>query len=335
MAQLFKTIDIDFRPEDFLIKPDERVPKETLVGDEQVLNAPVIEKAFQRILADFVPYHNKAIFSLCTSTRPYLNSVKWKTYYELFGDQCDLIICSNGGIIPMNYMNCYPFHDYNAPHEGNKWDELYMQVFERRLTLFLEKNRKYYDKICFAFIPETRNYRSIEKLQNTNSLYEGSALIPDRDTYRKVLNGEDLYIGFPIQRYPTLSPAVLTQMDNYLETNSVPLKNLIDSYRNKSNKDLGVRDILQEVFDKMEYGRGYEMRELLQLGMSISSVYKSSTLIGGVKASTNNIEVKGTGLGQYNKNLFHKYNELFYKFGSQEQYGKYVDESVELIPKLF
>lgn len=335
LAEFFNKYGIELRPEDFLIKSNERVPKETLVGDEQVLNAPVIEKAFQGILNDFKPYHNKAIFSLCTSTRPYLDSVKWKTYNELFGNECDLIICSNGGIIPVNYMNCYPFHDYNAPHEGNKWDDLYKQVFERRLVTFLEKNRKYYDKLCFVFIPDTRNYTSIEKLQKTNNLFEGSALIPDRETYKKVLNNEDLYIGFPVQRYPTLSTSVLLQMDDYLQTHSSKLQKLIQSYANKPNKDLGVRDILQQVYDKMEFGRGYQMTELLQMGMTISSVYKSSTITGGVKASTNNIELKGTGLGQYNRNLFHKHGELFYKFGSLEEFRKHVKEEDLDTPKLF
>lgn len=320
---LFNSDGIQYRAEDFLFKQDERIPDSEISGDEKVLNSPLIEEAFQRILADYVPHHDKVIFSLCTSTRPYLHSVKWKTYHKFFGTDCDLVICSNGGIIPMDYMYCYPFLNYNAPHEGNAWDELYMKVFERRLCAFLEKNNKYYKKRCFVFIPETRNYRSIEKLKLTNSLFMESALIPDRKTYRKVLNGEDLYIGFPIQRYPTLSYSVLLQIEQYLGIRSTSFHELVKQYENKINKDMNIRDVIKHIYETIDYSEGYTINELIQMGMNICNVYKPSYIASGVKASTNNIDMKVSGYGQYNKNYFYYENDMYYKYTSQEEYNKH------------
>lgn len=327
---LFSLDGIQYRPEDFLLSKDERVPKEELKGDEKVLKSPVVEKAFQKILEDYVPHHDKIIFSLCTSTRPYLKSVKWKTYHQMFGEQCDLVICSNGGIIPMDYMNCYPFLDYNAPHEGNTWDELYMEVFERRLLAFLNKNKQYYKKICFAFIPDTRNYRSIEKLNIPNS-----KLIPDRETYRKVLNGEDLYIGFPVQRYPTLSYSILKQMEDYLEIHSNYLEELVKEYSNKRNKDMDIRQIIQFIYDNIDDIKGYTIEELIQIGFSICNVYKPSYISSGIKASTYNIDITTSGYGQYNKNLFYMENGLFYKYTSEEDYIKNKQHRITKTTSLF
>lgn len=154
---------INFRKESFLFKPSERCPDSELIGEAVLLKNPIIDVALDRIMEDYKPSNPYAIFSLCTSTRPYLNSVKWKAFYRDFGYCCDLIICSNGGIIPMEYMNCWPFLSYDA-HGDSSTDELYKELFEKRLTKFLGKFGDCWEKKIFTFIPSARNRQVIQKL---------------------------------------------------------------------------------------------------------------------------------------------------------------------------
>lgn len=80
---------------DFLIPRDEWGTEADIQGgDEHLLKSPIMNRAFNKILEIWRPRHKMALVSLCTSTRPYSKSRKWKTFKELFGDDCDLIICS-------------------------------------------------------------------------------------------------------------------------------------------------------------------------------------------------------------------------------------------------
>ena len=215
-----------WKPEDHLIPLTERVPDSELIGEEKVLNSPVVEQAFQKILQEYKPRNSIAIFSLCTQSRPYIKSLKWKILDECFGDVCDLIVCSNGGIIPSDYWNCYPYLTYDAPHTpSGKWDDLYCEIFGRRLKQFLSKHP--YDKCIFLFTPDTRNYKSILK-----NLESGWKLLPTPEMYRKTIDLEDVFIGIPRKSFGVLgvdclleiekicgySPALHTRIDRYTRT---------------------------------------------------------------------------------------------------------------------
>lgn len=205
---------INFRHEDFLFKNYERCPDEDLFGEEKVLHNPIIDTALDRIMEDYTPSHNKVIFSLCTSTRPYLKGIKWKTFYENFGTHCDLIICSNGGIIPMEYMNCWPYMTYDA-HSSAKFDDLYNELFERRLVKFLNKYSSHWDKKVFTFLPTSRNRKVIEKLQ-----YE--TLLPSMEVYEDIRkNGSP---GVNTIRYPQCAEQSLNEMATILDVPRKPHK---------------------------------------------------------------------------------------------------------------
>lgn len=198
---------INFRQENFLFKQNERCSDDELFGEEKVLHNPIIDVALDRIMEDYTPSHKKVIFSLCTSTRPYLKGIKWKTFYENFGNYCDLIICSNGGIIPMEYMNCWPYLTYDA-HSSAKFDDLYNELFEKRLTKFLGKFGNCWEKKIFTFLPSSRNRRVIEKLG-----YE--ALLPSIEVYNDVR--EHGSPGVNILRYPQCAEQCLNEMARVLE----------------------------------------------------------------------------------------------------------------------
>lgn len=197
---------IEFRPENFLFKEDERCSDEELFGEDKVLHNPVIDTGLCRIMEDYQPQHKYVIFSLCTSTRPYLKSVKWKTFYKNFGKQCDLVICSNGGIIPMEYMNCWPFLTYDA-HSSSKYDDLYNELFERRLTTFLDKFGDCWEKKVFTFLPKSRNRVVINKLGLEK-------LLPSEEVYADIReNGSP---GVNILRYPQCAHQSLNEIAEYL-----------------------------------------------------------------------------------------------------------------------
>lgn len=193
---------INFRSEDFLFNTSERCPDEELFGEDKVLHNPIIDVALDRIMEDYTPSHNRVIFSLCTSTRPYLKGIKWRTFYENFGSDCDLVICSNGGIIPMEYMNCWPYLTYDA-HSSAKFDDLYNELFERRLVKFLSKFGPYWEKKVFTFLPTSRNRRVIEKLH-----YD--VLLPSKEVYDDIRkNGSP---GVNTIRYPQCAEQSLNEM---------------------------------------------------------------------------------------------------------------------------
>lgn len=217
------------KEEDFLIPKDQRVPIEELTGEENVLNSSVIEKAFLGIMDDYKPRHRFVIFSLCTHTRPYIYSRKWDMLDKCFGDTCDLVVCSNGGVIPLEYMCCYPYMDYDAPHiPSGKYDQLYCDIFERRLRMFLKKYS--WEKCIFLFIPRSRNYNRLEEMKND---FQNWLILPTEEGYRRTIDFEDLFIGLPRRTFGVCGVDTLLEIESVVGR-SIYLHNLIDFY--KGNK---------------------------------------------------------------------------------------------------
>lgn len=180
-----------------------------LEGEEKVLNSKAVDDAFDRILADFKPKHNKVIFSLCSSSRPYITSLKWKSFHEHFGDVADLVICSNGGIIPIEYMCCFPFMEYDAHRANAGTDKLYKDKMKERLTRFLDKFGKDYEVIIYSFLPSSRNAEAIREMNGA-----GGVLLPTHDVYRDIIdNGCP---GVNSRRYPQCARQAIDEMAKHL-----------------------------------------------------------------------------------------------------------------------
>lgn len=191
---------------EFLIPREKWVAEEKIQGDEiKTLQSGVVEMAFQRICETWKPKHKIALVSLCTSTRPYSKSPKWKKFIETFGDAADMIICSNGGIIPIEYESCYPYLTYDAHGEG-KWDKMYINVCYRRLNQFF--NKFHYDLIVFNFRPKMRNRIAAQAFKRD---YKGDSdilILPTAEAYRKAQES-----GFPCGRmFPDLDPHVMQEL---------------------------------------------------------------------------------------------------------------------------
>ena len=188
---------IDNKPEAYLVPWHERpANNEGLMGEKPLLENPLIDKLCEKMREDYVPKHKFAIFSLCTSTRPYINSPKWRTFYKNFGEVADLVICSNGGIIPIEYQYCYPFTVYDA-HGNSETDELYKQKFKERLDLFLEKHANHWDKIILSFLPTSRNREVVKDYGQGNDKYY---VLPSQEVYDRIR--KEGSPGVNIMRFP-------------------------------------------------------------------------------------------------------------------------------------
>lgn len=202
---------INFKPECFLFKSSERCLDSELKGAKNVLTHPLGETGFNRILHDYTPCHNNVIFSLCTSTRPYLNSVKWKTLYHNFGNSCDLVVCSSCGIIPMEYMNCYPYTTYDAydAYNTTKFNDLYYSVFEKRILTFLDTFGHYWNKKIFLFSPNSVNTKVIRNLKL-------DYLVPSTTVYTDILKNGSFKEEINVFRYPLCAKQALNEISDCL-----------------------------------------------------------------------------------------------------------------------
>lgn len=203
---------------DRLIKRSEWVPRsEIQSSDREVLTHPLFDKAFNRIVELHKPKHKIALCSLCTVTRPYSVGRKWKTLIKYFSKHCDLIINSNGGVIPIEFERCYPFLTYDA-HGEKENDELYISTLRQRLIKFFEVHR--YDYIMFLFRHNLRNSIYSEEVgQNLRqrNLIRNYAVMPSERLYlasQREGFANQGYSMFP-ELYPKMLQPVLTKVKEW------------------------------------------------------------------------------------------------------------------------
>ena len=183
--------------------------------DPDVLFSEVMEEAFQQILLKHRRGRPIALFSLCTATRPYSLSKKWAQYIKLFEKNCDLIIHSNGGIIPIEFEGQYPYLNYDA-HGERRFDNDYIEVGIRRLKEFLTKHP--YRFILFNYRHNMRNVyiaREVGPWAVANGLCEEYAISPTEDDY-KVAQAED-FVQAGFKMFPEMWPSVLDKLDQQIK----------------------------------------------------------------------------------------------------------------------
>lgn len=184
---------------DILIPREEWVEPSELEGEEAVLNSTHMKMAHAKMLDLHEADNNVCLLSLCTATRPYSKSFKYKTFIKTFGEFCDLVINSNGGVIPISFEECYPFMTYNARRKNKKFDQLYYHTLCERLFEFLQTFK--YDYVVANFNPDQRNYKyavdvltySLEKGLIKGFRFAPSAALRERyktvgKTYHQKLN---------------------------------------------------------------------------------------------------------------------------------------------------
>jgi hypothetical protein len=191
--------------------------KEIQGRDPDVLGSPTMERAFQAVLKLHRPTHPIALCSLCTTTRPYSAGKKWKALRQMFGGACDLIVTSNGGVIPLPFETQFPYLNYDA-HGEAEFDAAYIAKLGARMDTFFRRHR--YRYVMFMYRHNLRNARIAERLGpalKRDGVIEDFALLPTAAQYKQSqaerfhLSG---YKMFP-ELYPTMLRPVLEQVKTW------------------------------------------------------------------------------------------------------------------------
>jgi hypothetical protein len=207
---------------DTLVPRSTWLPNSALEGDVGVLkdNTGTFVTAFQRILELHKPNHPIALFSLCTSTRPYSVSEKWKAFIERFGDRCDPVVYSNGGVIPLDWEFQYPFMEYDAKSTSSKTTaNLYREIVGARLKMFLESHR--YEYVLFATLLSDTSDRIRNVLPDlceqlvSDGFIKGFAIMPDEKLNAKIK--ETLDAGKVSKYHPLKSECFLDAVESQIQ----------------------------------------------------------------------------------------------------------------------
>lgn len=192
-------------------------------NDPLVLGSALMERAFQAVVATHSPGRRIALFSLCTATRPYSLSRKWKRYVAEFEPYADLIIHSNGGLIPIEYEGQYPYLTYDA-HGEAQYDKQYIEVGIRRMKQFLQTHR--YDFVLFNFRHKMRNFKVAQVVgpwAKAQGLIRDFAILPTKAQYEQSQREGFADAGYKIypELWPTMFDPVLQQLKEWHELHLV------------------------------------------------------------------------------------------------------------------
>jgi predicted RNA-binding protein len=192
-----------------LISKDKWVDESEIQGNSSlILKSTIMNEAFEQILKLHCPKHKVALVSVCTSTRPYSKSLKWKKFKELFSDNADLIISSYGGIIPIEFEECYPYMTYDT-NRPSGIDNLYIDILYERLIKFFTTH--HYDYIIFNYRPSNRASNDIKVAEKFIQIFNQSEcfILPSLNTYNKARQNKFKPYG---GHYPDISTEVINEI---------------------------------------------------------------------------------------------------------------------------
>ena len=196
---------------DDIIPRDKWITPEDLHGEEKVLNSPLMMEAFNFIIENYSTNNKIAFISLCTTSRPYYKSYKWyrikKDFKKYFSIGIDLLVCSNGGIIPEKYWESYPYLSYDA-HREPEYDDLYKDKLYERMIKFFSNIR--FDYVIADFRPTQRNRTPVEralKVLKNEGIIIDYFISPSIEIFEK-MKGVKEYKGFTAagNMFPTFNP---------------------------------------------------------------------------------------------------------------------------------
>jgi hypothetical protein len=196
----------------------EWISSDKMDNETKCLSLPLLHEAFKRVVETHKPNQPTAFLSLCTATRPYYHSQKWKKFKESFGNKVDMIVVSNGGMVPEPFWESWPYLNYEAgPHDQ---DDLYKEVMYNRMITFF-KNKSYKNVIA-NFNPKQRNYEpakeSLTELKNEGYI-EDFVIIPEQELYNEAK--DDGFHGSPNSAgdmFPDLHKFILDGLIQQVET---------------------------------------------------------------------------------------------------------------------
>lgn len=269
-----------------------------ITGEENVLKSPVFKEAFESICQLYQPKHDIAVFSLCTQTKPFSTSMKWKGIIKIFGDWADLIVCSSAGIIPLQFENYYPFNNYDS-HSGHEGDETLSEysksLFKYRCKVFLEKFKWKY--VIFLLDP----YEGASQVVNELGL-SNVKQFPSSWAWKNITEAD--FIGYSLRFCKVLNKLTLLQVQDWIQQDIPYLKD------NTFNRTLSLLDVIQDVYENLQEDKAYTRQELYSMIDSYGEydkTYKYKVVHGNIV---------GTEDYKYyikNKNLFIQSGKYLYK----------------------
>jgi len=207
----------DLLGDEKLLPRSEWIPYEEMNSDWRILKHSMFENVFTNMVERHRKHKDVVFLSLCSKSRPYSKSLKWKRFTELFGERVELTAVSNGGIFPREFWNSYPCLSYDGYGFDPKATHLYQRLMRDRLTRFLESHR--YKFILGNFRPRLRNAPVAKEVLydlKLSGVVKDYAIIPDENLYRRVQSdgfGKPNGVG---NRFPDLHLYVLNAIENKL-----------------------------------------------------------------------------------------------------------------------
>jgi|TARA_Y100000758_G_C16061162_1_gene424645 predicted RNA-binding protein len=196
----------------------EWISSDKMDNETKVLTLPILHEAFDRVVETHRPIQPTAFLSLCTATRPYYSSHKWKKFKESFGNKVDMIVVSNGGMVPEPFWESWPYLNYEAgPHEN---DVLYKKVMYDRMMKFFHTHS--YEYVIANFNPKQRNYEpakdSLTELKEYGVIKDFT-IIPEQELYNKAKDdGFHGSINSAGDMFPDLHKFILDSLIQQVET---------------------------------------------------------------------------------------------------------------------
>ena len=173
-----------------------------------------MNKAGLYILDFSCPKHKIAFVCMCTNTKPFNKSRKFKTFFERgYGNNADVIVGSGEGIVPQEYWESYPYLTFDSYVKGKK-NQVYIDLLYSRLMEFFSKH--HYDVIVFNYRPTLGNPRTSAEMFKAN--YTGDSeiyILPTEDAWSKTIE-EFKKSGRASMYFPDIEPPVLEELDNVL-----------------------------------------------------------------------------------------------------------------------
>lgn len=265
-----------------------------ITGEENVLKSPIFVEAFENICNIYEPQHEYAVFSLCTQTKPFSSSMKWKGIIKIFEGIADLIVCSSAGVIPIEYENCYPFNNYDSHsgHEGAENLSNYSKsLFEYRLKTFLTTFK--YKKVVFLLDPYEGASDVVRHLGMNNVRQFPSPAIWNSIT-------EEDFIGYSLRFCKVLNKRCILEVQDWLGIEIPYLKS--QKFARKSS----LFQVMEEIYDnKLKANIGYTKSDL----KAIISQYGKYDKTYVYKC------IEGNVVGTKDYKFYIKNNEYFIKVG--------------------
>lgn len=283
-----------------------------ITGEENVLKSPVFEEAFNSVCRLYQPKHKIAVFSLCTQTKPFSSSMKWRGIIKIFGSWADLIVCSSAGIIPLEFENCYPFNNYDS-HSGHEGDESLSDysksLFEYRCKTFLTKFK--WERVIFLLDPYEGASDVVRHLYMHNVRQ-----FPTAVAWRNVTEAD--FIGYSLRFCKVLNKQTLLQIQDWIKQDIPYLKS-----QNFTRK-LSLFQVMEQIYNEvLKEDFAYTKRELKDIISSYGTYDKSYVY----KC------IEGNVVGAKDYKFYIKNNQYFIKIG--KMYYKNTGKPVKGKRKLF